>query len=237
MTDISKKERDKIKQDVKKELDKIILSDNQKAYSDLIKTNDICLCTGEAGTAKSFISLYTALSIWVKSPIYEQIVLTKPIEEMGENLGFLPGTIEEKTAPYERSFTHNIDKLIGGFNTSVLTRLGILKFEPLAYMRGMTFDRRIMLLDEAQNADYRQIMAFITRMGQDSKVVIFGDASQHDIKSNKVALNKFIEMLEDINGIGTFKFNREDIVRNKILIEITDRYEQWKSCNKFADMK
>jgi phosphate starvation-inducible PhoH-like protein len=98
-------------------------------------------------------------------------------------------------------------------------------------MRGATFDNCLMILDEAQNADFKQLMLFITRMGKDSKVLICGDVSQYDIAKSKVALPEFISLLEGINNLGIHKFEDSDIVRNKILIQITERYEKWKSNN------
>ena len=98
-------------------------------------------------------------------------------------------------------------------------------------MRGITFRNSIMILDEAQNSDFRQLMLFITRMFKSSKVVIAGDVSQYDIAKNKVALPSFIDMIKDVKGVGIFEFKKEDIVRDKILIEITDKYEKWKEEN------
>jgi phosphate starvation-inducible PhoH-like protein len=109
--------------------------------------------------------------------------------------------------------------------------MGVIEFRPLAYMRGATFDHTLMILDEAQNADFKQLMLFITRMGKDSKVLICGDVSQYDIAKSKVALPDFINLLDGISGLGIHTFKDEDIVRNKILIQITGRYEKWKSEN------
>ena len=98
-------------------------------------------------------------------------------------------------------------------------------------MRGDTFDDSLMILDEAQNADWKQLMLFVTRMGRDSKVIVAGDVSQHDIAKNKVSLPSFIDMLSGIKGVGTHVFGESDIVRAKILQEIVNRYDKWKSDN------
>jgi phosphate starvation-inducible PhoH-like protein len=98
-------------------------------------------------------------------------------------------------------------------------------------MRGATFDNCLMILDEAQNADFKQLMLFLTRMGKDSKTLICGDVSQYDINKSKVALPDFIKLMTGINGIGIHQFGDEDIVRNKILVQITERYEKWKDEN------
>lgn len=130
------------------------------------------------------------------------------------------------------SYRSNLVKLLHDPNSvNWLESMGIIEFRPLAYMRGATFDHCLMILDEAQNADFKQLMLFITRMGKDSKVLICGDVSQYDIAKSKVALPEFIELLSGINGLGIHQFKDEDIVRNKILIQITDRYEKWKSEN------
>jgi phosphate starvation-inducible PhoH-like protein len=130
------------------------------------------------------------------------------------------------------SYRTNLEKIVGWDNLIKLEGDGLIEFRPLAYMRGATFDNCLMVLDEAQNADFRQLMLFITRMGKNSKVLICGDVSQYDISRDKVALPKFIEMMDGIKGMGIHTFGDSDIVRNKILIEITERYEKWKTNNK-----
>ena len=130
------------------------------------------------------------------------------------------------------SYRSNLVKLIHDPNlVSWLESIGVIEFRPLAYMRGATFDNCLMILDEAQNADFKQLMLFVTRMGKDSKVLICGDVSQYDIAKSKVALPDFINVLSGINGLEVHKFNDEDIVRNKILIQIADRYDKWKESN------
>jgi phosphate starvation-inducible PhoH-like protein len=129
------------------------------------------------------------------------------------------------------SYMDCLAQIVGKDTASWLLSIELIKYEPLAYMRGRTFHDCIMILDEAQNADFRQLMLFISRMGKGSKVVVSGDVSQYDIEKNKVALPSFVKMLDGIMGIGDFVFTKEDIMRDKILIEITDRYEKWKSEN------
>ena len=130
------------------------------------------------------------------------------------------------------SYRSNLVKLIHDPSlVSWLESTGVIEFRPLAYMRGATFDNCLMILDEAQNADFKQLMLFVTRMGKDSKVLICGDVSEYDIAKSKVALPDFINVLSGINGLEVHKFNDEDIVRNKILIQIADRYDKWKESN------
>jgi len=161
----------------------------------------------------------------------KEIVLCKPIQEAGEKLGHLPGDIHDKVDPYMKSYKSNIEKIIGVELTKTLFDKKVIRFEPLAYMRGDTFDDALMILDEAQNATYKQLMLFITRMGRDSKVVVTGDVSQADIANSQVSLPDFIELLSGVKGIDTHIFTESDIVRAKILQEVVARYDKWKIQN------
>jgi phosphate starvation-inducible PhoH-like protein len=129
------------------------------------------------------------------------------------------------------SFLITLEKMIGKLETKTMVDKGFIEARPLAYMRGSTFDRSIMVLDEAQNCDLRQLILFVTRMGETSKVIICGDVEQYDIAKNQSGLNDFIKILNGIKGATQFNFEREDIVRSKILIELTDSYNKWKLKN------
>ena len=212
-------------------LKQVSLKPSQKEYCDKIMNNDITLCHGPAGTSKTFVACYASMKLYTEDKI-QRIILSKPIQESGEKLGFLPGDIKEKIDPFMESYRTNLEKINGWDNLIKLEGDGLIEFRPLAYMRGATFDNCLMVLDEAQNADFRQLMLFITRMGKNSKVLICGDVSQYDISRDKVALPKFIEMMDGIRGMGIHTFGDSDIVRNKILIEITERYDTWKANNK-----
>lgn len=206
------------------------LRKTQNDYVQTVLENDITFCYGPAGTSKTFTACYIALELLKKKEI-TKIILCKPIQEAGEKLGFLPGTIDEKVDPYMKSYKSNIEKIIGWNRTEELFSAGVIEFQPLAYMRGDTYDNSLMILDEAQNADFRQLMLFITRMGKSTKVIVAGDVSQHDIAKNKVSLPSFIEMLKGIKGIGTHIFTDKDIVRAKILQDVVKRYDDWKDKN------
>ena len=238
---ISKPEWEKAKE-------RIELTEKQNNLYKGIRNNILTICQGPAGTAKTFIACYTALALLADKKI-ERIILTKPIQESGENLGFLPGTMQEKTDPYMQSYFSNFKKIIGNQTFEFLKSTGEIVVEPLAYMRGTTYDNAIMLLDEAQNCTMHQLMLWATRLGKDSKAMMMGDVSQYDIKKKD---SKFLDFISIITGEYNFKeddvaditeyktmlgdvyyhkFLTEDIVRNKFLIDLVNRYEKYKFQN------
>lgn len=205
-------------------------TETQKDFINKILNNDVTFVYGPAGCSKTYSTCYTALQMLQERKI-KQIIITKPIQESGEKLGFLPGSLEEKVLPYLESFYGNIEKIIEKEDLKKLIEAELLLAKPLAYLRGATFDDCIMILDEAQNCDFRQLMLYLSRMGKNTKVIIAGDVEQSDVDENIIALPKFIEMVKNIKGISVHEFGRNDIVRNPLLIEITDRYSDWKKNN------
>lgn len=206
------------------------LRQSQQQYVRQILENEITFCSGPAGTSKTFTACYAALKLFAEGEI-ENIVLTKPIQEAGEKLGFLPGDMDEKIDPYMQSYVSNIGKIIGPQLTEQMVNAEIIQFKPLAYMRGDTFDSSLMILDEAQNATFKQLMLFVTRMGRGSKVIVTGDVSQYDIAKRNIGLEKFADLMNGIKGVGYHKFNEKDIVRSKILQQVVKRYDKWKIDN------
>ena len=208
----------------------IVLTPKQKTLFKGIRNNILSVVHGAAGTSKTYTSCYTALSLLVEKKI-DQIIITKPVQESGENLGFLPGTLLDKVQPYQQSYYNTFCKIIGKKSTNFLFSTEEIKFEPLAYMRGSSYDNCIMLLDECQNASIKQLMLWVTRLGKNSKAVMMGDTSQYDVKKKESGYTDFIEMIKNMKDLNLFKFENSDIVRNKFLIEITDLYDKYRSEN------
>ena len=193
-----------------------------------IRNNILTVVHGPAGTSKTFSTCYTALALLADKKI-DKIIITKPIQESGENLGFLPGSMEDKLHPYKQSYYTSFCKIIGKQATDFLFSTEEIVFEPLAYMRGSTYDNAIMLLDECQNASIKQLMLWVTRLGKDSKAVMMGDTSQYDVRKRDSGYNDFIKMVSGMPDLNLFEFKNEDIVRNKFLIEIANRYDKYRS--------
>lgn len=179
-------------------------------------------------THNTFTSCYTALSMLADKKI-EQIIITKPNVESGPSLGFIPGSVDEKMDPYKQSYYTNFCKILDKHIIDHLFASGEIKFEPLSYMRGSTYDNCLMLLDECQNSAISQLMLWVTRLGKDSKAVMMGDTSQYDVRKRDSGYVDFIKMTEDMKDLSSFKFSNEDIVRNKFLIEMTNRYDKYRS--------
>lgn len=200
---------------------------NQLNFFNTIKENTIISCFGPAGSSKTFTACYAALDHYLNG-IVKKIILVKPAVESGDALGFLPGSLQEKISPFMDSYFSNMEKIIGKDNLKILLDAKIIETKSLSHIRGSTEDDSFMIMDETQNSDFRQIILFVTRLGRDSKIVMCGDTTQYDLQKRKRDFRKFIEMISGIEKIDHFEFTREDIVRNPILIEITDRYEKYK---------
>lgn len=213
------------------DLSPVKLKPSQVQYLNLIFENDITFCYGPAGTSKTFTACLAALRLYLTGKI-KKIILSKPIQESGEKLGFLPGDISDKIDPHMESYRTNLVKLLKDPKSVIwLEQMGIIEFRPLAYMRGATFDDSLMILDESQNANFKQLMLFVTRLGKGSKALICEDVSQSDIAKDQIALPDFIKLMEGIPGLAVHKFTENDVMRKDILIELIKRYESWKDTN------
>lgn len=197
----------------------------------------ITTVTGPPGTSKTFTCCYHAIKLLQKGTI-KKIILTKPLETSGEDIGFLPGTEKDKTAPFLNSFLDNLKEMTDGKSLKMMFDTGVIEFVPVAFMRGRTFKDAMIILDEAQNLDIKQLMTFITRFGANSRVAIIGDSNQNDINKRHVALDYFIDrILGDDEDMFHFKFDRNDIVRHPLLIKIVDNYEAAKERGDIPDTK
>jgi phosphate starvation-inducible PhoH-like protein len=219
------------------EFEKIRLSPKQLKLYHGMENAVITSVTGPPGSSKTFTVCYYAVKLLNKGLI-KKIILTKPLETSGEDLGFLPGTEKDKTAPYLNSFLDNLELMINPSALKMMLDTGVIKFVPVAFMRGRTFKDAFIILDEAQNLDIKQLMTFITRFGTNSKVAIIGDESQNDINKRHVALDYFVDkILGEDKDMLHFKFNKKDIVRHPLLIKIVDNYEAALARNDIPETK
>lgn len=202
-------------------------TENQKRYVKTILENDIVIAVGPAGTGKTFLATAVALRL-LKEKVIRKIVVTRPIVESGERLGFLPGDIEEKVNPYLRPIYDNFYNLLGPEKFQIYKDEEIIETLPLAYMRGRTLENSFIILDEAQNTTTLQMKMFLTRMGLNSKIVITGDITQIDLKERHLSgLLTSLEILKSISEIKIIKLDNSDIVRHPLVSKIIDAYEEW----------
>ena len=199
---------------------------NQREYIKSIYKNDLIFSIGPAGTGKTFLAIAMALNFLLNKRV-ERIVLTRPVVEAGEKLGFLPGDIQQKVNPYFRPLYDALYYLIGFEKTSELIEKEIIEIAPLAYMRGRTINNAFIILDEGQNTLNTQMKMFLTRFGQSSKVVVTADISQIDLSDpKKSGVFKAIKILNNIKGIKIIYLNKKDVVRHSIVQKIIEAYDK-----------
>ena len=210
-------------------------TENQKKLVNSIKENEITICSGLPGSGKTFLSCAEALKLIKTRPKYKRIVLVKSITPLkNEEIGHLPGNLEEKMAPIMESFTDNIRKLIGKTRMEKLIELGVIEIVPIAFARGRSIDNSIILIDEAQNISLDNIRTLMTRIGDNSKMVIMGDVKQKDIRKKRdssleIVLNKF----NDVEGFGCVELrDPNDVVRNPIIKLVEQVFDDMEDSNK-----
>jgi len=196
----------------------------QTRYVNSIKSSQLTFALGPAGTGKTWVCTGLAAQALHSGEI-EKLIITRPAVEAGENLGFLPGELEEKFDPYLQPFRDSLYHFLGKGFTEYLIKAGRIEAAPLAYMRGRTFKDSWVILDEAQNTTPKQMKMFLTRLGDGCKMIVNGDIAQTDIHG-KSGLQDATERLFYIPSVRVVKFKREDIVRSGIVQEIVEAYEQ-----------
>ena len=197
----------------------------QKKYVDLMKKNTVTFGVGPAGTGKTYLAVAIAVNAY-KAKQVEKIILTRPAVEAGEKLGFLPGDLQEKVNPYLRPLYDALQEMLGQETFSKMMERGTIEIAPLAYMRGRTLNNAYVILDEAQNTTREQIKMFLTRLGENSKMVITGDLTQIDLpKGLSSGLKHAIKILKDIDDIGIIRLNEKDVVRHPLVQKIVKAYE------------
>lgn len=199
------------------------LNDAQYDYLHSINTNVITFAVGPAGTGKTYIAASHAAELLVSGDI-DRIVMSRPNVEAGKGFGFLPGELEEKYRPYMEPMLDVLNERLGKTHTEYLLKRGSIQFKPLEFMRGKTFSKCFYILDEAQNTTPAQMKLFLTRIGEDCKVIIDGDILQKDI-SGPSGLLDAVQRLTHLNKIGIVEFKSSDCVRSGMCRDILEAYE------------
>jgi phosphate starvation-inducible protein PhoH and related proteins len=198
----------------------------QKQYLQSVLREPIVFGIGPAGTGKTYLAMAAAVSALLNHEV-ERIVLTRPAVEAGETLGFLPGDLREKILPYLRPLYDALHDMLDPEEVVKLTEKGIIEIAPLAYMRGRTLSRAFVVLDEAQNTTPEQMMMFLTRLGEDSRMVVTGDITQIDLPRSKLSgLLQVREILRDVPGIVFHSFTGADVVRHPLVQRIIEAYDR-----------
>ena len=205
----------------------------QKGYVKSMKKCDVVFAIGPAGTGKTYIAVAMAVNA-LRNKEVEKIILARPAVEAGENLGFLPGDLQEKVDPYLRPLYDALYDILGRDKALALKEKEVIEVVPLAYMRGRTLDSSFIILDEAQNSTREQMKMFLTRMGFGSKIVVTGDVTQVDLpRGSRSGLIEAAHILKDVKGISFCYLKEEDVVRNEMVKRIISAYEAYEK----SDMK
>jgi len=199
------------------------LNEKQKDLKKAIEEKDVVIANGFPGSGKTYISLLTALHLLKTEPKYERLVLIKSLQVIkGEEVGFLPGSLDEKIEPYMYSFTSNLDKILSKPINKSLRGQGIIEIFPIAYLRGTTQDSCIVIIDETQNIDLHTFKTIITRIGSNCKMIFLGDADQIDRKKSESCLLRVSQLFKDVDFVGSVTFTETDSVRNPLIPKLLD---------------
>lgn len=202
---------------------------NQQQLIEIIENNTVILAAGPAGCGKTKISVSYGIERLLIGK-YKRLIITRPVVEAGEHLGYLPGSASEKIDPYLQPIYHELSHYLSKRDLETFINNGVnrrgeneIVIAPLAYMRGMNYHDSYMILDEAQNCTKEQIKLFITRVGFNSKAVLVGDDKQSDLPNNKSGLGFWLEKLQGINNVSVFKLENSDIIRNPVISDILNK--------------
>jgi phosphate starvation-inducible PhoH-like protein len=199
---------------------------SQRRYIELMRTCDLVLALGPAGTGKTYLAMAIAIAALNRHEV-SRVILARPAVEAGEKLGFLPGTMAEKVDPYLRPLYDALSDMMPFEKASRLMDRGVIEVAPLAFMRGRTLNDAFVILDEAQNTTSEQMKMFLTRLGFDSKAVVTGDITQIDLPAEKRSgLVEAAEVLRGVEGIGFMRFTELDVVRHPLVQSIIRAYER-----------
>ncbi|MDD9912244.1 MAG: PhoH family protein [Alphaproteobacteria bacterium] len=198
----------------------------QHVYVAALQSSSLTFGLGPAGTGKTYLATAYAVQGLIQKK-YKKLILTRPVVEAGERLGFLPGTLEEKIDPYLRPFFDALDDMVGREKVDKWREQGVIEIAPLAYMRGRTLEKCIMILDEAQNTTTTQMRMFLTRMGEGSKAIATGDITQSDLPKSQISgLKQAVQVLEGLADIEVTRFSEADVVRHELVARIVQAYEE-----------
>ena len=201
----------------------------QRSYVHAIQKHDLVFGLGPAGTGKTYLAMAMAL-VALRKEVVNRIILTRPAVEAGEALGFLPGDLKEKIAPYLRPLYDALQDMLEDEERERFIERNIIEIAPLAFMRGRTLNHAFIILDEAQNTTTEQMLMFLTRLGVDSKCVITGDTTQIDLPGNKRSgLIEGLQALKDVEGIAFCTFEERDVVRHELVRQIVRAYKRHRS--------
>ena len=201
----------------------------QKLYLQAILKSPVVFGIGPAGTGKTYLAMAAAISALLQNKV-QRIILTRPAVEAGETLGFLPGDLREKILPYLRPLYDALHDMLDAADVATLSEKGVIEIAPLAYMRGRTLANAYVILDEAQNTTPEQMMMFLTRLGDESRMIITGDITQIDLPRAKISgLVQAPRILRNIPGIDFHHFTASDVVRHPLVQKIIEAYEQAKT--------